>query len=164
MSFDAFTAVATLVQAGAQIGTGIAASGAASSRAREARRRAALVAEDERRKGRRLAGRQRAGFAKGGVKIDRGTPLDVLAQTAADSELNALRAALAFEQQAEDFESVGRTARTRGLLGAGRTILGRSESFRNLFPSGGASVAVPAGGGGSTHGGSLTRSFRIPGP
>ena len=167
MSFDAstITALASLAQAGAQIGTGVAARSAAKDQSREARRRAAIVAEDERRKGRRLAGRQRAAFAKGGVKIDEGTPLDVLAQTAADAELNALRAALSFEQQAEDFKSAGKVALTQGLLGAGATILGKAESFRDVaasFRSRGSaaptSTAIPA----ASRGGSLARSFRIP--
>jgi len=167
MSFDAFTAIATLVQAGAQIGTGVAARDATKAQARESRRRGAIAAEDERRKGRRLAGAQRAGFAKGGVRIDTGTPLDVLAQTAADSELNALRAAFAFEQDAENFESAGRTAFTKGIFGAGTTILGRAETFRDVaaeLRNRGSGASVPVSAGGSTRGGSLTRSFRIPGP
>ena len=134
MSFDAFTALGTLIQAGTQIGTGISAQSAAKGQAREARALAAQAADDERRKGRRLAGSQRAAFGKSGVKIDEGTPLDVLAQTAADAETNALRAAFFFEQQAADFKSIGKTALTRGILGAGATILGKAETFRDLFP------------------------------
>ena len=135
MSLDAFVALGTLAQAGAQIGTGAAAQSAAKSQARAARRQAAIAAEDERRKGRRLAGKQRAGFAKGGVLIDEGTPLDVLAQTASDAETNALRAAFALEQQADDFESAGRVALTQGILGAGGTILGKAETFADVARS-----------------------------
>lgn len=135
MSFDSFTAIATLAQAGAQIGTGFAADSAAEKQAREARLRGAQAAEDERRKGRRLAGTQRAMFAKSGVEIDSGAPLEVLAQTAADAETNALRAAFLFEQQAEDLKSVGKTALTKGILGAGATILGRAETFRDVASS-----------------------------
>ena len=133
--FDASiaTALATLAQAGAQLGTGFAADNAAKDQARLARVRAAQVAEDERRKGRRLAGKQRASFAKGGVKIDEGTPLDVLAQTAADAETNAIRAALGFEQQAADLISAGKVAKTKGILGAGATILGSVESFTDAI-------------------------------
>ena len=50
MNADSITALAALAQAGAQIGTGVAAQNAAKDQAREARRRAAIVAEDERRK------------------------------------------------------------------------------------------------------------------
>ena len=155
MSLDPFTALATLAQSGTQIGAGFAAEGTAKDQARVARIRAARVAEDERRKGRRLAGQQRAAFGKSGVVIDEGTPLDVLAQTAADAETNAIRAALSFEQQAKDLESAGKVARTRGILGATSTILGRAETFADVIKglqssgsagvSGFGSVSAPSG-------------------
>jgi hypothetical protein len=131
--FDAFTAISTLAQAGVQIGAGLSAGGAAKDQARLARARAAMAAEDERRKGRRLAGKQRAALGKAGVEVDEGTSLDILAQTAADAETNAIRAALSFEQQAAELESAGKVARTRGILGAGTTILGKAETFRDLI-------------------------------
>jgi hypothetical protein len=136
MSFDAFTALGTLAQAGSQIGTGIQARKAANQQSELSTRAAQAAREDELRKGRRLAGKQRAAFGKSGVKIDEGTPLDVLAQTAADAELNAIRAAFEFEQQADNFRSAGKIQLTRGILGAGATILGKAEVFRDLFPSG----------------------------
>ncbi len=132
MSFDLITALGSLAGAGAQIGTGISAGKAADRQAKEARRRGALVAEDERRKGRRLAGKQRAAFAKGGV-TQSGTVLDVLAQTAADSEINALRAALGFEQQADAFNTQATSLRTAGVLGAGKTLLGAGQTFEEVF-------------------------------
>ena len=132
MSLDTFMAASQIGTAGAQIGTGIAGSVAAGKQASRARRAGKLESELERRKGRRLAGKQRAAFAKSGVLITEGTPLDVLAQTAADTELNALRAAFGFEQQAEDFESTGRGLLTKGILGAGQTILGSPE-LQDLF-------------------------------
>lgn len=146
MSFDLLTALGSLAQAGTQIGTGISARSAARDQAREARARGAAEAALERRKGRRLAGKQRALFAKGGVLVSEGTPLDVLAQTAADAEENALRAAFGFEQRAEDFESVGRQVLTRGILGAGATLLGSGETFRdvvNRFKSRSSSSSAP---------------------
>jgi len=153
MSFDAFTAIGTLAQAGGQIGTGVMTRSAARDQASVAKARGVIVAEDERRKGRRLAGKQRAAYAKAGVKIDEGTPLDVLAQTAADAELNAIRAALGFEQQADDFKSYGKTALMRGILGSGATILGGSKSFSNVYGdlfNGGAKTAGGITGGFST--------------
>lgn len=131
--FDAFTAVATLAQAGTQIHAGVSARSAANKQADVADRAASIARADEIRKGRRLAGKQRAAFAKGGVEIDEGTPLDVLAQTAADAETDALRAALAFEQEADDLRSMGKVALTSGILGAGATILGQSRTFEDLF-------------------------------
>lgn len=133
MAFDAFTALGTLAQAGGQIGTGILANQAAREQAGISTRAAKAAREDELRKGRRLAGSQRAAFAKAGVKLT-GTPLDVLAQTAANAELNAIRAALAFEQDAANLRSAGKIALTKGILGAGATLLGKTETFRDLFP------------------------------
>ncbi len=146
--FDAFIAGATLAQAGTQIGAGVAAQSAAKRQARTARLRGAEAAEDERRKGKRLKGKQRAAFAAAGVEINEGTPLDVIAQTAADAETNALRAALAFEQQAEDLESAGRIAAMQGILGAGSTILGGAGTIANLGgigSRGGRTTPIPAG-------------------
>ena len=54
MNLDALVALGTLASAGAQIGTGVAAQSAANKQARSARQQAALAAEDERRKGRRV--------------------------------------------------------------------------------------------------------------
>jgi multidrug efflux pump subunit AcrA (membrane-fusion protein) len=136
-SLGALMALTTLSQATSQIATGVSASDIAKQRARSARLRAAEAAEDERRKGRRLKGTQRAMLAKAGVDINEGTPLDVLAQTTADAETNALRAALAHEQQAEDFESTGRIALTQGILGAGQTILGGAMAFYDAASGGG---------------------------
>jgi len=135
MSFDAFTAIGTLAGAGTQIGTGIQAQSAAKAQARKAEEAGRIAHADELRKGRRLAGKQRAAFAKSGVEIDEGTPLDVLAQTAADAETNAIRAAFAFEQQADDLRSMGKIALTKGILGAGSTILGKAETFRDVIAS-----------------------------
>lgn len=136
MSFDQFTALATLTQAGAQIGTGVIAQSAANQEAKRAEEAAKLVRADELRKGKILAGKQRAAFGKSGVAINVGTPLDVLAQTAMDAETNAVRAALFFERQAENLRSAGKIALTKGILGAGTTILGKFETFRDLFPDG----------------------------
>ncbi len=136
MSLDAFTAIGTLAQAGSQIGTGVIARSAARDQAKIAEAAGRAARADELRKGRRLAGKQRAAFAKAGVKIDEGTPLDVLAQTAADAELNAIRAQFGFEQQADNLRSAGKIQLTRGILGAGATILGKAETFRDLFKGG----------------------------
>jgi hypothetical protein len=131
--FEALKAASALATAGTQLGTGLAAGKAANDQARIAEVRARQAAEDERRKGRRLAGKQRAAFGKAGVEIDEGTPLDVLAMTAADAETNAIRAALAFEQQADSLRSAGKVARTQGILGAGATLLGSVETFRDVI-------------------------------
>ncbi len=131
MSFDLITALGSLAGAGAQIGTGISAGKAFDRSASLSRQRGQQASADQIRAGKRLAGKQRALFAKAGVEQS-GSVLDVLAQTAADAQLNADRARAGFEQDAQDLESRGGTARTAGILGAGKTLLGAGPSFVEL--------------------------------
>jgi len=140
MSLDLFMALASFTQAGAQIGLGAAAKKSSGRQAQLAREAGAEEARLERVKGRKIAAKQRVAFAKSGVLIDEGTPLDVLAQTAADTELNALRAAFGFDQDADRIESAGNLALTEGLLGAGGTILGSKEAT-DLIAKGGKKIA-----------------------
>ena len=132
MSFDLITALGSVAGAGAQIGTGIAAGKEFDRSASLSRSRGQQASADQIRAGKRLAGKQRARFAKAGVEQS-GSVLDVLAQTAADAQLNADRARAGFEQDAQDLESRGGTARTAGILGAGKTLLGAGPSFKSLF-------------------------------
>ena len=117
-------ALSAILGAGTNIAGGFLASNA-SKKLRKAAKEAALrEAELERNKGRRLQGRQLAGFSAAGVVVDEGTPLDILAQTAADAEISALRAAFALEQQARNLKSAGRSALISGFGGGGSTLLG----------------------------------------
>lgn len=59
--------------------------------------------EDVRREGRRLGGQQMVGYAKAGVRPDVGTPLQVMASTAARNEMQALRTL--FEYESKIFEA-----------------------------------------------------------
>ena len=131
MSFDPalISAISSLAKTGFQLAGGISANREAKSLARESRRRGAVEAELERRAGRRLAGQQRAAFGKSGVLVTEGTPLDVLAQTAADAEFNATQAALGREAEAESLEGQGRVALTSGIFGAATTLLGAAEDL-----------------------------------
>lgn len=124
-----FSLVSGIMQAGSQIGTGIATNITARDLAKRAQKQAAEAREDERRKGRAIAGAQRAGFAKAGVEVSAGTPLDVLAKTHRDTETNALRAAFAHEQRAADLKSMGRSALTQSIAGAATTILGSAGKY-----------------------------------
>lgn len=152
MSFDPQT-IATglsLLSAGSQVFSGLSGKSKGNDLADDAREAAAVEAELELRKGRELAGRQIGGFAGRGIVVDSGTSLDVLAQTAADAKINALRAAFAFEQQAEEFESAGQSSGLKGVLGGTETILGSEGGldFLKLFGSGGGGGSgsiLPAG-------------------
>ena len=78
-----------------------------------------------------LKGRQRAGFAAAGVVIDEGTPLDVLADTAEQGELeslnlkaNAAREAFGHKQAEAQFRFDAKVVRRQGNIQATSTLLG----------------------------------------
>lgn len=96
------------------------------------------AAEEEsraRREGRRLLGRQRAAIGASGIQVE-GSPLDVLADTAAELELDALTVrhrglleALGLTQQASLDRARARSARTAGFIGAGASLLSGAAEF-----------------------------------
>ena len=95
------------------------------------RGKAMLNEERVRRRNRRLLGDQVVGFASSGVRIDVGTPLDVMAESVADGELDALTVRAGGQIKARDLTIQGEFARKEGnqafvssLFGAGSTILG----------------------------------------
>lgn len=126
----------TGLAAAGQISSGIAAGRAADFNARVAEQNAELErwrsARDERlfrRDARRLQGKQRAAIAKSGVTTA-GSPLEVLAETAAQAEEEAL--AIRFggnvahdraKAQASLHRFEGRQRRLAGALGAGSSLL-----------------------------------------
>lgn len=103
-----------------------------------ARDRAALQARKTRRAGRADAARARVSLAGGGARLD-GTPLDLLAQIAGDSELAALEdiyggdiAAGSHLADARASRLRGRSARRGGLFRAGSSLLGAGRDISGL--------------------------------
>lgn len=94
---------------------------------------ARTATDDRRRQAKRLLANQRVAFAKGGVDIDTGSPLDVVTDTAAEEELAALRAGLPFELQGDRFRREGRDAIFSGVSGAATTLLANPTLTRSLF-------------------------------
>lgn len=106
----------------------------------------------------KLIGAQRAAYLKGGVELS-GTPLDVMAETAATEELDALRLEWEYKMGA-------RTKRLQGIQGlissifqggstAGQTILGSYGTRRGTVPTSQAisgSVNFPSSSGSSGFG------------
>lgn len=90
--------------------------------------------DDRRLQARRLLARQRVAFAKSGVNVDTGTPLDVQADTAAQEELAILRAGLPFDVRAERFRTEGRSALIGG-ISSGFTTVASNPLSRSSFPS-----------------------------
>lgn len=87
--------------------------------------------EEIKRRGRKLRGRQRVAQAASGVVVDEGTPLDVLAETAEQVELERLRTRFSFDRARQQKREQGRAQifnSVTGLFGTGfqaATLLGR---------------------------------------
>jgi len=79
--------------------------------------------DDSLRESARLMGAQRAAYAKSGVDVGSGTPLDVLAETAAESELEALRVRYGYKAARQNQKTAGLTAFTAGLAKGSDTLL-----------------------------------------
>ena len=129
--------ISSLVGATGAVVSGVATKQAADFNAEIIRRnkqfevdKASFEADQKRRDVQKLLARQAVGFAKSGVVLSEGTPIEVLADTAAQGELDAqtiiyggdIRAAT-LEQEARLSEARGRSALTGSFFTAGATLL-----------------------------------------
>lgn len=87
-----------------------------------ARQEAAREESEIRRRNRQVLGRQRARFAKSGLKLE-GTPLLVQADTAAEGEMDALAARRGGEVRANQLSDRSRALRGQAGASVGRTLL-----------------------------------------
>lgn len=108
---------------------GISSQVSATKQAESLREAGALAGRQRRRGGRRLAGRQRVAFAKGGVRRT-GSVLDVAADTRRSEELAALREEFRFTSAAFETEQRGLQQLAAGLLGGGLTALTPRAGFQ----------------------------------
>ena len=76
-------------------------------------------AEEVRRQGRRIGGQQAVGYGKAGVRLDKGTPVQVMAETAARAELAAMRTQFAYDLRAWEVQA----AANRGAAGIASSVL-----------------------------------------
>jgi chromosome segregation ATPase len=135
----------------------------AAERASTQKEAAIAEAERKRRRARRRIGRQAAGFAAGGVTLE-GTPTEVLADQAVESEievqqslfegelasLQSERSAQRARVEAAQAGSRASSARQSGLFQAGGTIIGggiKAGRRTGLFSSGGGSGSSASTGG-----------------
>lgn len=140
----ALAAASTVFGVGGAIQQGISAGRTANYNARlaennamAARTAAAAEAERERVRALRLTGTQRAGYGKAGVQLS-GSALDVIGDTAAQSELDALTILYGGESRARAAEAdaagqrfMGSAARGGALTQAGSSLLtGGSKIYR----------------------------------
>lgn len=103
-----------------------------------------------REEGRHALARQAVQFAKAGVRLDEGTPLEVAAADAARAERNALNVRRRARVQAENFRMQAEAAaaeRTSALLSAGlgaaSDLLGGAQQLSSLGAFGGGGSAAP---------------------
>ena len=90
-------------------------------------------AEEVRRAGRIVGGKQMTGFAKAGVRLDKGTPVQVMANTAARAELAAMRTQFAYDLKAWEVQS----AANRGAAGVLSSSLMSAASLMMGYGGGG---------------------------
>jgi hypothetical protein len=136
MISTAVSVVGSLMQASSR-------SDAAEYNAEVARRNAAMAtqqaesdAEEQRRRSIRQIGAMRAGYGASGVVGNEGSPLDVLAQSASDAEMDRLNILYRGRVRASGYEASARlddmraeNEQTAGMFGAGRAlVLGLGQS------------------------------------
>lgn len=90
-------------------------------------------AEEVRRRGREIGGMQAVGYAKGNIRSDRGSPLQVSANTAARAELAAMRTLFNYDMRAWEVQS----AANRGAAGIVSSALMNTSSLLMGYTGGG---------------------------
>lgn len=133
----ALSAIGTAVSAIGSIASGVQQQKVANYNAEVAennavaeRQRASYEADMIRDDRKRVIGAQRASGAAAGLDISTGTPVAVLGDTYAQSEMDVLArlyggesAATAYQNDAKRFRAEGKAAKTAGIIGAGSTLL-----------------------------------------
>lgn len=127
--FSAATALGTLQTAGqalSGIGSLVSGFGQAASyeqNAKLARQQAQYNANQKRRETSALLSRQRAAYGASGVQVNTGSPVDFIAETAEQGEMDALMMLYGGEAEASMMQSRARQSRLGGILGAGTSLL-----------------------------------------
>lgn len=119
----------------------------AERQAEDAIKRGDIAADEQRRKTARLVGTQRAAFGSSGLAIDSATSLDILGDTAAFGELDALtiksnaaREAYGYQVQGMNYAAEeamsrvrGKNAAAAGIINASSTLIGGVGSGANMW-------------------------------
>ena len=119
--------------------------------ANDAIQRGEIDAKKMHRKTEQVIGAQRTSFAAQGVDVNKGSAIDVQADTAYLGELDALtiksnaaKEAWGYRVQGADYRARGKTAKREGEFGAFNTILGSAGSVLLAKYGGGASKPAKA--------------------
>lgn len=157
VSMTVLSVAATGMQVYGQIAAGNAADAAAKQNAanlrlqgRQSVNAANLEAEDIRYEGDRFLGQTRAQQAANGIALDAGSAVDVGAESAANIELDALRAIYGgrikkwqLDAEADIERYKGKVAKRQAYIEAAGTLLGSAAKMGNPFAS---KSGVPSGG------------------
>lgn len=128
-AFSAATALGTLSTAGRVISSagslfsGLSQASALEQNASLARQQAQFDAAQKRRETQSLLSTQRARYGASGVRVNVGSPVDFIAETAEQGELDALMTLYGGKAESEIYKSRARQARVGGFLGAGTSLL-----------------------------------------
>lgn len=107
--------------------------------AKDLKVRGTAAAQIARAEGSRIVGAARTAFAKAGVQAESGSPTDVLAEAAADVELQALREQFEFLAAAKE---VKRQSKIRFIEGIARSFGPAAKEAEGLFGKSGRSTIL----------------------
>lgn len=124
----ALAVAGTVMQVGGQLSAGKAAQGAANYNAQSALIEAQSRETAQRASAARQLGATRAAIGKSGATSE-GTPLMVLAESAANAEIDALNTRQTGERQAALYRAQGANARKTSYLQAGTSLLQSAGKF-----------------------------------
>lgn len=117
--------VMTAIGAAGSIVGGLAQQGQMNAQAKQAQAAGSFNAARIREQGHDVMGRMRAAIGKSGLQNE-GSPLDALAQSAGDIELDATAAEHQGRVQAATYKAAGKGAMWGGVFGAGKVLAGSS--------------------------------------
>ena len=112
---------------------GVVASRNASAEAKTLKKVGELEAADRRRETRRLLAEQTVAYASAGVSLGSGSPLDILGDTVAESELAALRVKFGRDSQASSMKREGSLAFLGGIGSAAGTATLAASAKQDTF-------------------------------
>lgn len=120
---DAIQMLLEALSAASRVGSGITGIVTANRNARALEEAGQIAQGESLRESARLLGAQRAAYAKAGVDVGSGTPLDVLAETAEQEALSALRIKYSYDSAAYNERQYGVASLTRELFEGASTVL-----------------------------------------
>ena len=113
----------------------------AQMQARQAKKAGEYEVGGLKREKRRMTGRQRALYAKSGVVVSGGSPLEVMADTATEYQMdigaqryNIATQAGQYRYQSEIYKSRAKTAKQMGYMSAGKTLLTGGYGVGKVWP------------------------------